>query len=126
MKSKRTSPVVSFPSLPPMRGQVWWADFGESVGHEQGFHRPFLVLSNDRMNEGPCGLVIGVPITSRTHEQFADVRNVPPEAGLTEISHAQPQSIRSISTDRLRRPGGHVSKATMAQVEDTLRILVDV
>ena len=49
-----------------------------------------------------------------------------PEGGLTTRSYVLCEALRSISTDRLAAfPRGRVSPQTMAKVEDTLRILLD-
>src|SRR5664280_2811918 len=48
------------------RGEVWLVDFGTPVGHEQGFQRPAVVVSDDRLNGSRAELVIVIPtITTR-------------------------------------------------------------
>lgn len=41
------------------------------------------------------------------------------------MSYAKCEDVRSISVERLLEPSGAVSPATMAAVEDRLRILLD-
>ncbi|MEF2278707.1 type II toxin-antitoxin system PemK/MazF family toxin [Deinococcus sp. YIM 134068] len=48
----------------PERGQLIWATFDPSLGHEQGGRRPALVVSNTRYN-ARTGLMICMPITSQ-------------------------------------------------------------
>lgn len=48
----------------PRRGDVIKVDFDPVMGHEQGGHRPALVLSANNYNR-VVGLVIVVPITLR-------------------------------------------------------------
>ena len=48
------------------RGDVVWVNLDPTVGHEQGGHRPYLVLSDDRLHSAR-GIVIGVPMTSKAH-----------------------------------------------------------
>jgi len=48
----------------------------------------------------------------------------PPEGGLTTISYAKCEDIRSISKDRLSRRVGAVTPATMASIELVLRGLL--
>lgn len=124
-RASKSASVQRLPPIAPKRGQVWWADLGEPIGHEQGFGRPFLILSTAQLNEGFANLVIGVPISSKDHEQPWHTRVEPPEADLTELSWIQPECIRSISRQRLRKPRGFVSAGTLAQVEDMVRILLE-
>lgn len=48
----------------PDRGDLIWADFDPSAGHEQAGKRPALILSQKVFNER-VGLAMVVPITSR-------------------------------------------------------------
>ena len=47
----------------PRRGEVWLVDFGEPVGHEQGWKRQAVLLSSDHLNDSAASLVIVVPVT---------------------------------------------------------------
>ncbi|MHB1712493.1 MAG: type II toxin-antitoxin system PemK/MazF family toxin [Acidimicrobiales bacterium] len=44
-----------------VRGETWWADFGEPLGSEPGFRRPAVVISSERFKrsastrEAPVG-----------------------------------------------------------------------
>lgn len=49
----------------------------------------------------------------------------PPEGGLNLRSFIKCEDIRSLSVDRLETCLGSVSTTTLAQVEDRLRILLD-
>ena len=105
------------------RMEVWMTDFGAGRGHEQAGLRPSVVVSHDGFNQSAADLVIVIPITSkakgiRTHVQ------VQPEGGLTTISYAKCEDIRSISKDRLSRRMGAVTPATMASIELVLRALL--
>jgi mRNA interferase MazF len=49
----------------PLRGEIWLVNLDPVQGHEQGGKRPALVVSDDTFNQGPAGLVLVVPNTSR-------------------------------------------------------------
>ena len=56
------------------------------------------------------------------------IRNVPvkpPEGGLDRASYIKCEDIRSVSKDRLIKRLGVVSPPTVAEVEDRLRILLE-
>src|SRR5258708_34877662 len=93
-------------------------------GHEQGGRRPRLVLSVDLFNQGPAGMVIALPITRRDRRIPFHVVVSPPEGGLTEWSFIKCEDVRAVSKQRISHRLGAVSAATLAAVEDRLRILL--
>lgn len=108
------------------RGEVWLADFEPVVGHEQGRKRPALIISTDQFNNGPAGLVVVVPLTTKERARMPlRVRVDPPEGGLREPSWALCEAVRSISTDRLEEQWGVVSERTLATVSHRLRTLLE-
>jgi mRNA interferase MazF len=109
---------------PPARGEVWLADLNPTRGHEQAGRRPVLVLSEDLFNRGPAGLVIALPMTSTWRGVPSHVPIDPPEGGVTRRTVILCEAVRSLSVGRLVAPWGRVGLATMAAVEDRLRILM--
>lgn len=109
----------------PSRGDVWLVDLNPTQGHEQAGTRPCIVISVDLFNQGPAGLVVVCPLTSKAKAQRFHVPIVPPEAGLPVQSYIKCEDVRSISTQRLSQRWGAVAPATMRSVEDRLRILLD-
>lgn len=110
----------------PSRGQVWLADFDPVTGHEQGGVRPALIVSTDVFNHGPAEMAFLIPITTRDKRVRWQVPIRPPEGGLNRPSFLKCDDTRSLSVRRLIRPLGAVRPPTMAQVEDRLRILLQV
>jgi mRNA interferase MazF len=67
----------------PYRSEIWLADLSSGQGHEQAGQRPVLVISDDGFNSGLFGLVIVVPLTSKTQKSKnipAHIPISPPEA----------------------------------------------
>ena len=108
----------------PSRGEIWLVDLNPTRGHEQSGVRPALVVSVDTFNQGPAGLAVVLPVTSRGKGIALHVSVDPPEAGLTMRSFIKAEDVRSVAVERLTRRLGQVSRATMDQVEDRLRILL--
>lgn len=99
---------------PPERGEIYRADLDPVVGHEQGGRRPFLVLSISGMNRAPVDLVLGVSLTTTAHGSKLHVRIAAgPESGLTRVSYALPEMVRSVSTERFGRRLGRVPIETV-------------
>jgi mRNA interferase MazF len=109
----------------PARGEVWLVDLGATRGHEQAGRRPALVVSVDLFNQGPAGLVVVIPITSKAKGIPFHVEIRPPDGGLRGVSFVKCEDVRSVSRERLGERLGAVSGATLEQVEDRLRILLD-
>jgi mRNA interferase MazF len=108
----------------PSRGEIWLVDLDPTRGHEQAGRRPALVVSVDLFNHGPAGLVILIPLTTRERGIPFHVRLEAADSGLSQISFAKCEDVRSVSRERLLRRVGQVSGDTMALVEDRLRILL--
>jgi mRNA interferase MazF len=111
----------------PQRGEVWLVDLNPARGHEQGRERPALIISNDQFNNGPAGLVVVVPLTTKERARMPlRVRIDPPEGGLKETSFALCEAVRSISKKRLLDgPWGQVSSRSLASVAYRVRALLD-
>lgn len=106
------------------RGEVYFADPGPVVGHEQGGRRPFLVVSIDAINQSPAELAIVVPLTTTDRSSKLHVRLVPPEAGLDRVSFAMPEMVRLASVSRLQRRLGRASPDTVEAVANRIGLLV--
>lgn len=46
------------------QGDVWWADLGDPIGSEPGYHHPVLVVQGDKLNRGGVATVVCVVLTS--------------------------------------------------------------
>ena len=96
-----------------------------TLGHEQAGTQPALVFSVDTFNDGPADLVIVLPITSRSKGVRSHVMVQPPEAGLSTVSYIKCEDIRSVTKSRSFKRMGTVSVQTLAEVEDKVRMLLN-
>lgn len=110
---------------PPLRGEIWTIDLDPTRGHEQAGKRPALIVSDDVFNAGPAGLVIVLPLTSKSKGVRTHVAVQPPEGGLRKMSFIKCEDVRSASIERLEKRLGVISPATMEAVAMRLRILMD-
>ena len=98
------------------RGDIYLCDFGDPIGHEQGYRRPALIISHDEMSRHGLPVVLPITRTKRgypTHVELDDV--------LPITSYVQCEQIRTISAQRLIRPIGMVGDLTMLRIEQILR-----
>jgi mRNA interferase MazF len=106
------------------RGELWLVDFGEPLGHEQGY-TPSRARGLRRPVERQ---------PRRTRRRAADYHVTPRpafpievefgESGLEHTSYAKTEDIRSVSTKRLVRRLGSVSVERLNAVEHALRLIL--
>lgn len=92
--------------LKPKRGEVWWVDLDPALGSEIKKRRPAVVVSNDIANKVLNRIQV-VLLPSNTKRVFAS------ECLLTvkqQQCKASADQIRTISTERLGRRIGALSK----------------
>lgn len=108
------------------RQEIWYVDLNPVRGHEQAKNRPCLVVSPTRFNQGPAKLAVVIPITSKYRALSWFVSIPPNEARLTKPSFIMCNQIRTVSLCRFGdRLLGTISEDTMRQVENRLRILLE-
>ena len=101
------------PPPPPKRGELYLADLDPVVGHEQRGRRPFLILSILAMNRSPLGMAIGLPVTTNPSDRTLRIRITPTESGLSRVSYAMPEMVRSVSCERFGRRLGRIPAETL-------------
>ena len=106
------------------RGEIWLVDFGEPVGREQGYRRPAVIISDDRLNRSRAELVIVVPVTTTRRGLPSHVEIEPGASGLKNTSYAKTEDVKSISTNRLIRRLGVVPADRLNRAEHALRVLL--
>ncbi len=99
-------------------------DFNPTVGHEQAGRRPALVISVNAFNQCAAQLAVVLPLTTRARGIRSHVEVASGEAGLETTSFIKSEDVRSVSTRRLSRRFGIVSRATLEAVESRLRMLL--
>jgi mRNA interferase MazF len=110
-----------------LRGEIRLVDLDPARGSEADKRRPALIVSNDRANGVAArlgrGVVTVVPVTSNTDRIFPFQALLPAAAtGLRRDSKAQAEQVRSVDVERLGAVLGRAPVEVMAQVDDALRL----
>lgn len=112
-------------AAPPGRGEIWLVDFGTPIGHEQGFRRPAVVVSANRLNRGRSGLVIVVPCTTTYRGLPTHVELDPQTSGLREVCYAKAEDIKSVALERLRHRLGAAPITELNRIVRLVTVLMD-
>jgi mRNA interferase MazF len=110
-----------------LRGEIRLVDLEPVRGSEANKRRPAVIVSNDRANSVAArlgrGVVTVVPITSNTDRVFPFQTLMPAaETGLQVDSKAQAEQVRSIAVERLGTLLGRAPALVMADLDDALRL----
>jgi len=110
-----------------LRGEIRLVDLDPVRGSEANKRRPAVIVSNDRANSTAArlgrGVVTIVPVTSNTDRIFPFQALLPAAVtGLRQDSKAQAEQVRSIAVERLGAVLGQVPAHVMAQLDDALRL----
>lgn len=106
-------------------GEIFLADFGDPVGHEQGYRRPAVVVSPAQFNAMPNQMAFVVPLTTRDRGLVHHVPLDHVRAGLDKPSLARCEDMRPVSQQRLIRFLGRVTQDELHEIRETVRILLD-
>lgn len=110
-----------------LRGEIRLTDLDPARPSEANKRRPAVIVSNDRANASATrlgrGVVTVVPVTSTTARVFPFQVLLPAqETGLRVDSKAQAEQIRSVAVERLGHILGRVPAYLMSQLDDAMRI----
>ena len=111
--------------LTPRRGEVWLVNFNPGRGSEQRGIRPALVIQNDTGNIYAATTIVAA-ITSTIKEFPVTVVLSPGEGGLKQRSMINLAQLLTIDKGRLQKRLGHLSDAVIEQVNEAVRVSLDV
>jgi mRNA interferase MazF len=109
------------------RGEVRLIDLEPARGSEANKRRPGIIVSNDRANATAHrlgrGVVTVVPVTSNIVRVFPfQVLLRAKATGLRVDSKAQAEQVRSVTVERIGPVLGQVPAQVMAEVDEALRL----
>jgi mRNA interferase MazF len=106
-----------------LRGEIRWADFNSTIGHEQSGLRPVLILSHDIFNER-SGTAIVVAITSQPQKAGFPLTFELKNAGLPRQSWIKISQIRTFSTERIGSLIGRLPEEELVQIIEGLNEII--
>jgi mRNA interferase MazF len=109
------------------RGEIWWTDIPDPGGSEPGFDRPVVVVQNDLFTESRIATVICVILTTnlRLAQAPGNVLLKAAKTGLPRDSVANVSQVVTLDKRRFTEFAGSVPGPLMAQIEEGLRLVLD-
>lgn len=113
-----------------LRGDIHLINLDPVRGNEANNQRPAVIVSNDRANAAAQrlqrGVITVVPVTSNVTRLYPFQTLLPADrTGLPRDSKAQAEQIRSVSIERVGAALGHLPADLLAQLDDAIRIHLD-
>ena len=106
----------------PKRGEVYWVRLDPTDGKEIKKTRPCLIISSDIANQSE--LIIVAPITSNIEKIFTKIEVKVSIEG--RICKVLPRQMRCIDkTKRLGNKIGQISSDEMMQIENALKVILE-
>ena len=102
------------------RGEIYYVDCGSTIGSEQSGIRPVVIIQNDKGNRYSPTTIAALVTSKKKGRLSVHVRIR--HSGLPKESYVLLEQIRTISTDRLERYVGTLSRADMHRIEKALKI----
>lgn len=100
-----------------LKGDIFYADLGETRGSEQNGIRPVLVIQNNIGNKYSPTVIV-TPLTSKVKKEEQPTHLVLNcECGLSEKSMALLEQIRTLARFRLRQYIGSIDEQTMRRID---------
>ena len=114
-----------------LRGEIRLIDLEPALRSEANKRRPGVIVSNDRANATATrlgrGVVTIIPVTTNVSRIFPFQMLLPADAtGLAVNSKAQAEQIRSVAVERVGPVVGRVPTDLMADLDDALRVHLQV
>lgn len=107
------------------RGDIWWLDWDPPRGSEQSGRRPALIVQNDVGNRYSTNTIV-VAIT-RTRRSNPVIVPIPAsQSGLQHDSYIHAGQVLTVDKSRLLSRIGQASAGIMGEVNQAIRISLDV
>ena len=109
------------------RGEIWWATLPAPAGSEPGYRRPVLVVQSDAFTRSAIKTVVCAAITSNLQLAAApgNVRVAARSSGLPKPSVVNVSQVAAIDRTFLRERIKMLDAQTMGQVDDGLRLVLN-
>jgi mRNA interferase MazF len=103
------------------RGDIFFVDFGQAVGSEQGNQRPAVVLQNNIGNRHSPTVIVA-PMTSKKKTSMPTHVLVPRQGNLQFDSLVMTEQVRVIDRSRIGKYVGQVCNELQSKIDKALAV----
>ena len=108
----------------PKRGEVWLINWNPARGSEQAGRRPAVVIQNDIGNEKAFTTIVAA-ISSSVRIFPINIKIEPPEGGLELPSIVKTSQTLTVDKKRLEKRLGRLSKEKMEEVNQAIKLSLE-
>jgi mRNA interferase MazF len=107
----------------PRRGEIYLTALDPAVGHEIKNTRPALVVQNDISNQYSSTTIVAAITSKVSTPPYPNEAIIHPgKSGLSVVSTARLDQVRTVDRRRLLKLLGTVESATMHQVDQAIKV----
>jgi mRNA interferase MazF len=108
------------------RGELWWAESGDSVASEPGYRRPLLIIQSDDFTNSRLQTVIAVTCTTNLRLAAAPGNLLvrASETGLPKDSVVNVSQIITVDKALLSERVGVLNNRLMSYIDEGLRLVL--
>lgn len=99
------------------RGDVYYVDFGETTGSEQGGIRPCIIIQNDIGNKFSPTVIVNCITSQMTKAKLPTHVEISSKFGLKKDSIVLCEQVKTIDKKRLIKYIGRVNEAIMSKID---------
>jgi mRNA interferase MazF len=109
------------------QGDIFWVQLEEPKGSEPGYRHPYVIIQNDVFNASRINTTIGIALTSNLSRADipGNVRLKKGEANLPKASVVNVTQILTIDKSDLKEKIGRLSRASIQEILDGLRLVTE-
>ena len=109
------------------KGSIYWVDFSPGKGSEPMGQRPGLVVQTNAINDSKINTVIMIAITStlRFGDLPGNVTLRKGEANMPKRCVINVSQIKSVDKNSIKEKIGTLTKEKIAEVEEGIRLILD-
>jgi mRNA interferase MazF len=110
-----------------LRGEIWWANLPEPTGAMPGHRRPVLIVQADAFTRSRIATIMVIIITSNLRLATAPGNVLLPasETGLPKDSVSNVSQIVTVNKAMLDERVGSLTQRTLTQVENGVRLALN-
>lgn len=109
------------------QGDLFWVDFGESLGSEPAYRRPCVVIQGDAFNQSRIRTVVLCVLTTNLKLAAApgNVLLSDGEGGLEEISVVNVSQIATVDRDALETKIGCLARDRVLEILEGVKLVIE-